>query len=790
LPNAAGVEKDDGDDKDGKDNKDDEDDKDSYDDEFSESDSKAYDSFAESNKSSESKESKAPSIEFTMSSAVMNDRNSPTDTTGIRESFVNEQVVRTVRKSWWNKIVGGDDDGGRESLKFDSDSYVESSKWSMSNAFTNNKTIDEKVRGVMKLQALTDSVILILDKNRKKKFCKKYPDVSDIIDMLMHAKIDTFLSQLPFLLPDNGDTEHNGLGILSSVCKYEAYDCGEPIFVEGDIGDKLYIILKGSCAVLKGDYIDGRDGKDDTPDATQERNDKNDKNDNIPGAVSSDKADDNSNGSDSNSNRKSKSQGGVLSQGSSNTIKFKLQKLRNKLKKKKEEEGTLSFSKDDVLATLTSGNYFGEMAVMVTMPRSSTVVASERTLLLTVSKNEWREFLLHHDKTRKAVELHMKSRLMGQFSAMNISFFENITKQKFEEMSPQCDVLDLKEGQIVMNQGERGDKFFVIISGRVSVTVKAGVGGPDAPKSDWQGELIAGQYFGEIALVMDTPRKATVTCLEGTVLLSINKQTFNKFFDGNPRALAEIQLRLLGERAELHSVLANPQSLSIFKEFLKAEHSEENIVFWEIAVDFEKKFKKSDSDMNAVLEQESNRTLPQLAEVIEIWDKYLQESSDLQVNISSKMRQEVEKLISMVKSWSAGADVIMDGTATRGQLTSAMEAVRRRTIFMDSKDEIYKLMVRDSYPRFKKHGKYCEFIKELGLYSTSNNDQMSTKLAVLKNKGSQSPQPDQRKKGSAAGMNLMSKFGSSTKDVGKGMRKMADRAGSSFGMNFKGAGGK
>jgi hypothetical protein len=36
----------------------------------------------------------------------------------------------------------------------------------------------------------------------------------------------------------------------------------------------------------------------------------------------------------------------------------------------------------------------------------------------------------------------------------------------------------------------------------------------------------------------------------------------------------------------------------------------------------------------------------------------------------------------------------------------------------------------------------------------------------------------------------MSKFGSSTKDVGKGMRKMADRAGSSFGMNFKGAGGK
>jgi len=404
-------------------------------------------------------------------------------------------------------------------------------------------------------------------------------------------------------------------------------------------------------------------------------------------------------------------------------------------------------------------------------------------LLLTVSKDEWTKFLDHHDATREAVELHMKSRLMGQFSAMNISFFENVSKLRFKELSPQCAVLDMKKGAIVMNQGERGDTFYVIIHGRVGIDVKAGVGGTDAPKFDWSGEKTSGEYFGEIALVMDTPRKATVSCLEDTVLLVINQKTFNLFFEDNHRALAEIQIRLLGERADLHSVLAIPKSLQIFKDFIKAEHSEENIIFWEAAVEFEKMFKKEDTDINVVLEQEGRRLLPQLPEVLDMWDKFLHESADLQVNISAKMRTETETMIELLKKWAAGEDVVMNGTCSRMDLQKAMDAARRRTIFQDSKEEIYKLMGRDTYPRFKKQETYLEFIKDLGLYTTANTanaDQLNSKMNSLKNKGAQSPKLDPRLSGGKK-HGMGGKFTSSTKDINKGMRKMANRVGSSFG---------
>jgi CRP-like cAMP-binding protein len=410
--------------------------------------------------------------------------------------------------------------------------------------------------------------------------------------MLMHAKIDNFLSQLPFLTPEADTEEHEGLGMLSSVCKYEAFNAGEPIFFEGDKGDKLYIILKGECAVLKNDTAndapepspedelsesEGRAGGDLPGAVPAARNsdpsgDANRRRGSVTKMMSSSKI------SDPNASKSGTNKGNAAAPGKGSMMS----RIKNRLKKK-ETGAAFSLEADDVLAKLGSGNYFGEMAVMVTMPRSSTIVATERSLLLTVSKEEWKEFLEHHDATRVAVEMHMKSRLMGMFAAMNISFFENVTKNRFAELAPDCDVLDLANNSTVMKQGDRGDTFYVIINGRVSVDVKKGVGGADAPKFDFKGELCSGayvrgwgggrerggeraqqhilranpparRYFGEIALVMDVPRKATVTTMEETVLLGIKQLTFNKFFEGNPRALAEIQIRLLGDRADLHSV--------------------------------------------------------------------------------------------------------------------------------------------------------------------------------------------------------------------------------------------
>ncbi len=657
----------------------------------------------------------------------------------------------------------------------------------------------EKVRGVMKLTALEDTTILFLDRGRRRKFLKRYPDLQDIIDTLMHAKIDNFLSQLPFLSTE--DDEHEGLGMLSSVCKYEAFEKGEPIFVEGEVGDKLYIILKGKCAVLKNEYADKKsvNPKNQMKDVNSPIEDTG-----IPGSVSSEVLSGGNPGSGI--TRRKSFLGGAPKSGSKKNIsrgersmkeekdgsqkanlsvvKGGINKVMNKFRHSKNGKTTvLEYREEDVLASLPAGNYFGEMAVMVTMPRSSTVVAEEKSLLLTVSKKEWQHFLSYHETTKARVERHMKTRLMGLFRSMNISFFESVPRTRYDELAEHCDVLDLPSGHTIMRQGDRGDLFYIIIHGEVDVDVQAGVGGADAPKAKWNGKLSSGQYFGEVALVMDSPRKATVVTSEDTVLLGINQATFNLFFEGNPRALAEIQIRLLGERAELHSILALPSTLSIFKEFLLAEHSEENIVFWERARDFENAAAAEDTSYEKVKALEERREIPQFLEVQEIWDKYLSEGSELQVNISSKMRLEVQRLIMIVQKWVEGADVVADGVGTKAELIKATTMVRTRAIFKDSREEIYKLMVRDSYSRFKKFDKYLDFMVRLGLYSTANSDNMSRKMATLKGagtegRGAQGGKGKRSKSGAAfmtgLGMGMMGAAGT----VGNKARMMADRAGS------------
>jgi hypothetical protein len=78
------------------------------------------------------------------------------------------------------------------------------------------------------------------------------------------------------------------------------------------------------------------------------------------------------------------------------------------------------------------------------------------------------------------------------------------------------ETIDAPAGATVIEEGEAGDRFYIIETGRVSVTVDGrGVG-----------ELGPGDGFGEIALLMDVPRVATVTSLEPLRLRAVRRDAF------------------------------------------------------------------------------------------------------------------------------------------------------------------------------------------------------------------------------------------------------------------------
>ncbi|HLF27210.1 MAG TPA: ATP-binding protein [Anaerolineae bacterium] len=90
-------------------------------------------------------------------------------------------------------------------------------------------------------------------------------------------------------------------------------------------------------------------------------------------------------------------------------------------------------------------------------------------------------------------------------------------------------------GAVVCREGEVGRTFFIIESGTVEVSKQL---------DDDAARILArqgpGEFFGELALVQDIPRAATVTALEDTVLLEISKDDFNQYLNHNPAMAAAI----------------------------------------------------------------------------------------------------------------------------------------------------------------------------------------------------------------------------------------------------------
>jgi hypothetical protein len=92
--------------------------------------------------------------------------------------------------------------------------------------------------------------------------------------------------------------------------------------------------------------------------------------------------------------------------------------------------------------------------------------------------------------------------------------------------------VDVPAGEVVLRQGEQSDRFYVIESGRVEVTTGDG---------QMLREEGPGDYFGEIGLLRDVPRTATITAMEDTVLLALPREAFLDAVtgQGDARRLAE-----------------------------------------------------------------------------------------------------------------------------------------------------------------------------------------------------------------------------------------------------------
>ena len=117
---------------------------------------------------------------------------------------------------------------------------------------------------------------------------------------------------------------------------------------------------------------------------------------------------------------------------------------------------------------------------------------------------------------------HMSPRAAGatQHELSRIGLLATLPGETLARLAQRMTREDVPAGAGIVTEGEDGDRFYVVLSGMLSVAQETR--GP-------QGVLRPGDYFGEVALAMDMPRTASVRALTPATVASCDRATFDEF---------------------------------------------------------------------------------------------------------------------------------------------------------------------------------------------------------------------------------------------------------------------
>lgn len=167
-----------------------------------------------------------------------------------------------------------------------------------------------------------------------------------------------------------------------------------------------------------------------------------------------------------------------------------------------------------VIKEYTAGAFFGELAILseTESMRSATVTAVEPTRLLSLRREGLAELLKHQGLYHTLSKVQL-------FSGLSILTLHQIGNN----MSRRKVVPD----EIIIQQNDAGNEMFVVESGRLEASVITADGKNIGVVKTYGG----GEYFGELALISDAPRSATVTATDEGSLLVLERGVVNELLN-------------------------------------------------------------------------------------------------------------------------------------------------------------------------------------------------------------------------------------------------------------------
>ncbi|NXT38018.1 KAP0 kinase, partial [Pelecanoides urinatrix] len=155
------------------------------------------------------------------------------------------------------------------------------------------------------------------------------------------------------------------------------------------------------------------------------------------------------------------------------------------------------------------GGSFGELALIYGTPRAATVKAKTNVKLWGIDRDSYRRILMASislaDMPLTQGSTLRKRKMYEEFLS-KVSILESLDKWERLTVADALEPVQFEDGQKIVVQGEPGDEFFIILEGTAAVLQRRS----ENEEFVEVGRLAPSDYFGEIALLMNRPRAATV----------------------------------------------------------------------------------------------------------------------------------------------------------------------------------------------------------------------------------------------------------------------------------------
>ncbi|XP_013412217.1 cAMP-dependent protein kinase regulatory subunit isoform X5 [Lingula anatina] len=167
------------------------------------------------------------------------------------------------------------------------------------------------------------------------------------------------------------------------------------------------------------------------------------------------------------------------------------------------------------VTNIGEGGSFGELALIYGTPRAATVKAKTDVKLWGIDRQTYRRILMGST---------MRKRKMYEEFLSKVSILENLDKWERLTVADALELCNFEDGQEIVKQGEPGDDFYIITEGTAAVLQKR----TDNDDPVEVGRLGPSDYFGEIALILDRPRAATVIARGPLQCVKLDRQRFER----------------------------------------------------------------------------------------------------------------------------------------------------------------------------------------------------------------------------------------------------------------------